>query len=305
MIKINSKKGELTTQQIVLLIILIMSFAVILYFLFQLNLGKESEKEICHNSVIMRGNVGLVQDSISLNCQREYICIAKKGNCGMVNPVVEKVENLDEIYEVLANKMADCWWMFGEGKIDYVGKDLFIKDNYCSICSQIAFDDSLNDFEGIENNQISKDELYDYMSQNKISNSEETYTEYLFGTNDLEELKRQSSEDESASFGTIDLGEQYFSVMGITSELKGRVWKVVAGTGIAVVGLFAGYTWAGLIAGAIVYTASEVGEYFPPEIIAITVEGDGINNEFMAPTIIEANSDKFEALNCYDINTLA
>ena len=54
MIKMN-KKGELTTHQLVGLIILIVSFAVILFLLFRLNLGETTNKEICHNSVIMKG----------------------------------------------------------------------------------------------------------------------------------------------------------------------------------------------------------------------------------------------------------
>ena len=49
----KDKKGALTTQQIVLLIILIASFVVILYFFMSAELGEESEKEICHNSVVI------------------------------------------------------------------------------------------------------------------------------------------------------------------------------------------------------------------------------------------------------------
>ena len=47
------KRGELTSQQLVTIIILIISFAVILILIFKLNLGQESDKEICHNSVVM------------------------------------------------------------------------------------------------------------------------------------------------------------------------------------------------------------------------------------------------------------
>jgi hypothetical protein len=300
----TNKKGELTTQQIVLLIILILSFAIILYFLFQLNLGKESEKEICHNSVVLRGNTGLAKEGFNLNCKREYVCITKDGSCEqMTSPTLEKVKSVDEVYEVLANEMADCWWMFGEGKVDYVGKDFFKKDNYCSICSQVAFDDSLKEEIG---NEISKDEFYKYLSETNIS-QDQTYAEYLFKTNDISELKRQSSEDESATFGTIELDKQYFNVMGITSELKGTFWKGVIGAAVGIgIVVFTPFTVpVGITVGALVFSASEAGEYFPPEILAITVEGDGVDNEFMAPTIVEADSDKFKALNCYDIKTLA
>ena len=40
-----------------------------------------------------------------------------------------------------------------------------------------------------------------------------------------------------------------------------------------------------------------------PEIAALTVEGEGIDNKFMIPTIVEANSDRFKALDCEDILT--
>ena len=40
-----------------------------------------------------------------------------------------------------------------------------------------------------------------------------------------------------------------------------------------------------------------------PSIGAITVEGDGVKNKFMTPTIQEASSEEFKALNCDDILT--
>ena len=64
--KIKNSRGELTTQQIVLLIILITSFTIILFFFFKLNLGEETDKELCHNSVVLKGS--LPSDLTSLNC---------------------------------------------------------------------------------------------------------------------------------------------------------------------------------------------------------------------------------------------
>ena len=57
----------------------------------------------------------------------------------------KKVKTETEVYGILADEMADCWWMFGEGKVNYVGKDLPEKQLYCSICSQLAFDNSLEE----------------------------------------------------------------------------------------------------------------------------------------------------------------
>jgi hypothetical protein len=300
-------RGEITTQQIVLLIILIISFVVILFFIFRLNLGK-SESEICHNSVVMRA-ASVSKEAIPLKCSRTYVCISKDGSCErMTKPEIKKVNTEEEIYGILADEMANCWWMFGEGTMDYVGKDNFLKDNYCSICSQIGFDDSIKEIEGV-GEEISKDKLYDYLAKTTMPDSEMNYSEYMFGTNDISRLKRVALEAEDGTevtvgtFGKIDLDRQHYVLMGITSEIKGKVWKIVVGGTIAAVGLVAGYTWVGAIIGLLVYGTGEVDPGIVPEIHAIIVEGNGVENNFMAPTIQEANSNTLKKLDCYDIIT--
>lgn len=309
---VKKTRGEITTQQIVLLIILLVSFAIILFFLFRLNLGKESDNEICHNSVVMRGNSVLPADAVPLKCSRSYVCITKDGSCeGMTKPEIKKVKNEKEIYNVLAEEMADCWWMFGEGRVDYIGKDFFIRDNYCSICSQIAFDDSLKNIKDEEGNlifsedKISEDEFYNYLTVTPIPNKEMNYAQYLFGTNDINKLKNQVLKGEDGTeivaetFGSIDMSKQHFVLTGITSELAGGAWKVVIGGGVAAAGFFMGppgWAFAGSILGAL------IGVY-GDEVVAIIVPGNGIKNNFMAPTIQEANSESLKSLNCYDIIT--
>lgn len=310
----KKNKAELTTQQIVMLIILITSFAIILFLLFRLNLGKTTDKELCYNSVITKGISVLPKESISLNCHRQYVCITSDGTCeGLTKPEIVKVKTLDEVYKRLANEMADCWWMFGEGKVDYVGEKA-TKKNYCSICSQILFDDSLEDVEGIDGN-ISKDKLYDYLANQKISGKEITYLKYLFGTNDINELRKQSmkatGQEGEGTFGNIKIGSQYFAIMGITNEI-GDIYKWIGGIG-AVAGVVIAFTPVGWVGGAIVLglsVATSVGgeivaEKFEPEILALTIPGKGINNQFMAPTIQEVDSKKFKSLNCEEILTLA
>ena len=298
----KNKRAELSTQQIVMIIILITSFAVILFFLFRLGIGEKSEEQLCRNSVLQKASVFT---DAPLQCYREYVCITKDGSCEeLIKPEKIKVKTLDEVYVALANEMADCWWMFGEGKVEYVGKDL-TKNNYCSICSQIYFDDSLENLEGIENKKISKDELYDYLTKNEYS-KDKTYSQYLLGTNDLSIFKEQGS------FGNIEIGKQYFNVMGITSEVK-NVWtsSFVAGsvgyTSVGLIGTFFGPPgWivsAIIIGGSVATTAATltISDLIEPEIGAIIVQGKGIDNQFMIPTLQEANSDKFKALNCEEI----
>ncbi len=318
----NKKNGEITTQQIVILIILIVSFVVILFLLFRLNLGKQTSVDLCRNSVILKGKSILPKDTIKLDCYRNYKCITFDGSCeGLNNPEIVKVKTADEVYKNLADEMAQCWSMFGEGKVNYVGEDL-TKNNYCSICSQIIFDNSLNKINEFSGGKISKDSLYDYLSKTKINNGKTTYAQYFFGTNDIEKLKSESQKNGVGTFGTIPTGNQFFVVMGITSGVSvwewagigGGVGTGVAGTGI-ILSAIALATPPGWIIGAVLIGAGTIGaaggaifsdnvaELLKPEILAITVSGNGISNKFMAPTIVEANSEKFKALNCKEILT--
>jgi hypothetical protein len=298
-------KGEITTQQIVLLIILLVSFIVILFLLFRLNLGKESTSEICHNSVVMRGNSVIPANAVPLKCSRNYVCLTKDGSCErMTKPEIKKVKTKEEVYSVLAEEMANCWWMFGEGKVDYVGKNFFIRDNYCSICSQIAFDDSLKQIEGIED-KISEDEFYNYLAVTPVPDKGMNYAQYIFGTNNINDLKNQVLQGENdteitaGTFGTINLDKQYFVLMGITSEIAGKGWKVAAVVGLTAVGFFTGgggWALAGSILGTLI---SAYGD----EVVAVIIPGNGIKNNFMAPTIQEANSESLKKLSCYEIIT--
>ena len=302
----KTTRGEISTEQIVLLIILLVSFIVILFFLFGMNLGKESNSEICHNSVAMRGTAPIAKDAVPLKCSRSYVCLSEDGTCEkMTNPEIIKVKTKEEIYSVLAEQMANCWWMFGEGKVDYIGKDFFIRDNYCSICSQVAFDNSIKEIDGVTDGQISKDELYTYLSKTPMSNSEMHYAEYLFGTNAVENLKKQKltgadgSQLTAQTFGIINADKQYFVIMGITSEVNGKIWKIAAGVGVTVAGFFIGppgWALAGSILGTLIMAYGD-------EVAGIIVPGNGIKNNFMAPTIQEANANSLKELNCYDIVT--
>ena len=312
--KNEMKRGELTTQQIVGLVILITSFIVVLFLIFRLNINEESTTELCRNSVALRGKA-LLKDSVQLNCYRSYKCITQDGTCeGLNNPEVKKVNDLNGIYKEVANEMADCWFMFGEGKVDYIGSGI-VQSNYCSICSQIFFDDSLKNVQGAENGEISKDELYNFMSATKIGDGKMTYSEYLFGTNNIQQLKQtvSSSENGASTFGDIEIGKQFFVVMGITSGVGLPEWTGIGtGAGAAIAGVVAATTpigWIGIGAIAITtaITTGTVGHTFSsgiePEITAIVLKGNGIDNKFMRPTIVEADSQRFKALNCEEIVT--
>jgi len=213
MIKNFNKRGELTTQQIVGLIILITSFAVILFLLFRLNLGEISEKEICHNSVVLKGQSPSNFEVGNLDCKTNYICISGGEDCKDFNPTniinininqkPEKIEN--DTMKVIAQEMKDCWWMFGEGKINYAKGFDFTNQKFCSVCSIIAFDETLS------KQDISYSKFYNYLKDSKIDGSD-TLLHYLYNTYKIEDL------DKNYLSLKFDFKKQYFVLTALSKE---------------------------------------------------------------------------------------
>lgn len=180
------KKGEVTTKQIITIIILIVSFAVILYFILRLNPTATTNKEICRNSVVLQSK-SLNLGGSSLDCKTNYVCISGGGNCeGMIEDVVRiNHEDKNEIFKAIANEMADCWWMFGEGKLNYITGRTFTGNVGCAVCSTIEFDEKIR--ESYEREEINYRELLEFLEKTKIS-SDETYLSYLTSYSDLDIL---------------------------------------------------------------------------------------------------------------------
>ena len=300
--EIKNKSGELTTQQIVMLVILVTSFAVILFFLFRLNLGKETNQEICHNSVVMRGKSVLPKDAVSLNCKTNYVCITEDGTCDqMTKPEIKKVETENDVYEILANEMVDCWWMFGEGKVDYIGKDYLKKNLYCSICSQIAFDDSLKK-EIFNTGEFDKKEFYKYLTNNKIPNKEITYLEYIKGLKDSKNLEDDLLNGK-IDFGKINLDKQYYVLMGITSEVSSLGYIAGIGAFVGAGALAIVYPVSIPVTVKILFVATGVGLGGTTGRFVGTIIKGKSGNEYLPPALIETSSK--EILECKSIKTLA
>ncbi|HLA23444.1 MAG TPA: hypothetical protein VJZ93_02830 [Candidatus Nanoarchaeia archaeon] len=203
--KSKNRKAELTTQQIVVITILVASFAVLLFFLIRLNLGEETQKEICHNSVILKGKGSTISGSGTLDCKTNYVCISSSDNgvCkDFVSTEIKKVsqENKNETLKTIADEMAGCWWMFGEGKIDYSGAKV---SRACTICSVIGFDSI--------NQEITYTDLQGFLKSNSLSGKQEKYFDYLFsgGVPKIFETG-----------GTIDYTKKYYVVTGRTDSVK-------------------------------------------------------------------------------------
>jgi len=164
----SNKKGELTTTQLVTLIVLIVSFVIILYFFTRLNLGETGDKEICHNSVVLQEKLATAGP---LDCRTNYVCVSGGEDCKDFSSTIKREVNPNnklEINQTISDEMDDCWWMFGEGKVDYIRyswKPDFLVGVHCAICSVVKFDREydLSVFDGLNvsaDGKISPDKKY-------------------------------------------------------------------------------------------------------------------------------------------------
>lgn len=208
---INNNKGEITTAQIVTIVVLIVSFIVILFFFFRLNLGATTNSEICHNSVVLKArSAGISGD---LKCKTNYVCISDGGNCADMNPTeTANVDSGDKeaIMKAIAEQMADCWWMFGEGKLDYLGTST---SNICGICAVVGFDEKV-----ISSDAITYSEFYDYLANTQKEVSQ-TYLTYLYGVYDVESLQQQDPILLDNANNNILSGDKYTIITGESKTL--------------------------------------------------------------------------------------
>jgi hypothetical protein len=233
----------------------------------------------------------------------------------MTSPEIKKVKIKQEVYNILAEEGANCWWMFGEGKADYIGGG-FESDLYCSLCSQIGFDDSLysmfaTDF-GIQDlpmkdwpSLINKGEFYTYLANTKISGKDRTYMDYFLGLNNSK-LISDALQQNSYNFGYIDVKKQHFVMMGEFKEV-GPFYQTVKDMGK---GALTAFALPIPVIGGPIAIALLISPYYNPfgqktkYMLGTIVEG-GSGHIYLAPAIIEANSEDYNNLKCEDIKTLA
>ncbi len=216
----RNKKGELTTKQIVSIIILIASFIIILFLLFRLNLGETTAKEICHNSVILKDKSGVLAGN--LDCRTNYLCISGGKDCEGFSSTSKIKINLNEpkeeyknlIMKSIADEMSDCWWMFGEGSIKY-GGGFASTSVYCAICSIVVFDEKIQE----QIPEITYSEFYTFL---KITNKDEsqTYLEYLYGVDDENNIEDKEYFNIDLMTEGINTKERQTIITGVDMNVK-------------------------------------------------------------------------------------
>ncbi|MBU0957937.1 MAG: hypothetical protein KKF56_03970 [Nanoarchaeota archaeon] len=177
---IINKKG-LTFATIVGFIVLIIGFAIVIYFYFTIGWGERIDKDTCASSVVLKAGTPDISGKkiidFPLRCKTEKICITEKdtlqggGNCKdyteSESVAYEKVSSdseiqVREIHQIIANAMADCWGMMGKGEFAKKDTSIFSKDllgvktenllvsgktyqQVCVRCSRISFSEEIKE----------------------------------------------------------------------------------------------------------------------------------------------------------------
>ncbi len=202
-----------TNSTIVEIIIIVLSLVIIFIFISYLDLGGDTKKEICHNSVVLSSTTAGIGH---LNCEVYKLCISGGDDCTgdfdkeiKVDLTKKNKEFTDQVWKIIADEMADCWSVYGEGKIDYTGLKetktqaienwiLETEAYSCGVCSTIKFSEKvareLNvQFSagqiGIRNYYLDDSKgLYQYLSDNYYATNKK-YSIFLYGTTGVDNIK--------------------------------------------------------------------------------------------------------------------
>ena len=243
--------GEVMTSTLVITIIVIISFGVILGFLYFFSFPTVIDKEACRQSIIYRASVkfGPIDSAsvVPLHCQTEKICFSMSGDCILSdtknNPVrivklsTESLSAKQTILDTLAESMRECHHMLGEGQLDFMPRKL-TSINYGLICTRFVFDQQTKQTVS----SISYSELYSTLEKKKL-NDGRSYLEYLYpgfkksedALSLFEYLQQQGNIEKTIApknFG-MPLGEEKGYIIMAVMSPKGDLTAWLGGAGTA------------------------------------------------------------------------
>ena len=184
------KKGEGSVIWIIVgVILLLVGFALLLWFFYHAISTTDIDNQVCHESVIFRATLpGATKGYVPLKCATQKYCITDKligsadcsedfGDITKYNTV--RIRNTNQLEKFYADNTLSCWNMMGEGKVSLfyqgaqsfgVGKDIYPS---CVICSRIAFDKTFSQ------KLLNEMNLVFFMSTQLAPGSEKTYSQLL------------------------------------------------------------------------------------------------------------------------------
>lgn len=146
---------------------------------FMSNAGDKEAEILCHDSIALG-----VRSSFNLN--GDWVGAQIKAVPVLCKTIDNKIKgNREELKQQLAEKMARCWWMFGEGRYEELLQGSKIKafpkllgfeelENSCFNCYNIMIDQ-----DSIEGGPIDGNELTRYLFEHQYSKSNTSYLQYI------------------------------------------------------------------------------------------------------------------------------
>ncbi len=177
-----NKVGSEKYYIIISLILGLMVLALGLYFIFAEFFNQdEIDWEVCRQSIILRAGLPNLKElgtdlkgAFPLKCKTEVVTI-------------DSVEP-DEVYGEISEAIASGWYMFGEGKLDFIHRDYLNNERYCMVFARIHFSsESIEKFNlalakssypDSDKTQFTLD-FYSYYLNTKIPDGARTYNQYL------------------------------------------------------------------------------------------------------------------------------
>ncbi len=246
------KRGELTTAQIISLLLTIVGFvAILIFIMLALDLRKQTEDEICRLSVLTRATApDAAQRFAPLKCKTKKLCLTQNGDCKTF--VGEESTNIplpsnsgqaaDKIEETLAESLYTCWNTLGQGKLDLFGggkddgilagiqgaSNLFGAKSTCVVCTRIALEEDLSKKTEI----LNEIKINEYLADEQVPGSPLTYLQAFTDKqissypssfeSTFQDLETGRSTDELAIiFMQILTPESYLQAAGETAAYTG------------------------------------------------------------------------------------
>jgi hypothetical protein len=289
-----NKRGELTSKQLITIIILIISFAIIIIFFVSLNLRQTVDKEACRNSVILRGSLPLGADTVQLKCKTQNVCLSMGEDCDVTRKdlITIDVENENELTKEMVNLLWDCWWMMGEGKVDYMSAGLGRSEPYCSICSKVYFDEKIQEKYN-ESGGIPYSLIYNYMQRNKVPEREESFLFSIYKVNSMDSIRQDLLVDSGYDIYQYKLDPEKEQV--VTTAIVKEGWAE---------GLISGVATSAVIIGSVALSPMTLGTSLVAGSLAVgtavgfTVEALDDDTSYLTPQYLEFNGDALKALDC-------
>ena len=192
-----TKKGSEKYYIIISLILGLIVLGLSLFFIFNEYFTQdELDWQQCRQSIILRAGLpeadlaALKTDTkgaFPLKCRTEVV-------------EIDSLESPEDVYEIISNAVAEGWYMFGEGKLDFVHRSVFLDETLCMVFARVHFSqEAVDDFDnenvyswidyfvdkyGSDVNiltppQIRQRGFRDYYRFTEAGSSGETYDKYL------------------------------------------------------------------------------------------------------------------------------